>query len=84
MQQLSQKHPSNIWVKAEHRVVGDMIQFNEIVFSRAPQFAAFLSLIKAGKITCDWRGCTTKTGKYSAKPWKRLENKAQRKGCVVR
>lgn len=68
-EQLYQKHPSTIWVKAEHRVVGDMVQFKykEIEFSRAPQFTTFLSLIKAGKITYDWRGYTTKTGKYAGK-----------------
>ena len=67
--QLYRKHPSTIWVKAEHRVVNGLVQFkyNEIEFSRAPQFTAFLSLIKAGKVTYDWRGYTTKSGKYSGK-----------------
>ena len=46
-----------------------MIQFkyNEIEFSRAPQFTTFLSLIKSGKVTYDWRGYTTGKGKYSGK-----------------
>ena len=46
-----------------------MVQFkyNEIEFSRAPQFKTFLSLIKAGKITYDWRGYTSKSGKYTGK-----------------
>ena len=68
-EQLYQKHPSTLWVKAEHRVIDDMVQFRykEIEFSRAPKFATFLSLIKAGKITYDWRGYTSKTGKYSGK-----------------
>lgn len=67
--QLYQKHPATLWVKAEHRVVNGMVQFkyNEIEFSRAPQFTTFLSLIKAGKITYDWRGYTTKAGKYTGK-----------------
>lgn len=68
-EQLYQKHPSTLWVKAEHRTVNGMVQFkyNEIEFSRAPQFTTFLSLIKAGKVTYDWRGYTSKSGKYTGK-----------------
>lgn len=68
-EQLYIKHPSTLWVRAESRVVGDMVQFkyNEIEFSRAPQFTTFLSLIKSGVITYDWRGYTTKEGGYSGK-----------------
>lgn len=67
--QLFLKHPSTLWVKAESRVNGDTVQFkyNEIEFSRAPQFSTFLSLIKDGGITYDWRGYTTKEGKYTGK-----------------
>lgn len=67
--QLYLKHPSTLWVKAESREVNGMVQFkyNEIEFSRAPQFTTFLSLIKAGVVTYDWRGYTTKDGKYSGK-----------------
>lgn len=63
------KHPSTLWIKAESRTVGDMVQFkyNEIEFSRAPQFVTFLSLIKTGIITYHWRGYTTKEGKYQGK-----------------
>lgn len=63
------KHPSTLWVKAESREVNGLVQFkyNEIEFSRAPQFTTFLSLIKAGIITYDWRGYTTKEGRYSGK-----------------
>ena len=65
----SQKHPSTLWVKAERRVVNNIVQFRytEIEFSRAPRFTTFLSLIKAGKITYDWRGYTSKTGRYTGK-----------------
>lgn len=68
-EQLYLKHPSTIWVKAEHRTVNGMVQFkyNEIEFSRSPQFTTFLSLIKAGKVTYDWRGYTSKSGKYVGK-----------------
>ena len=68
-EQLYLKHPSTLWVKAESRNNGDMVQFKytEIEFSRAPQFMTFLSLIKSGVITYDWRGYTTKSGKYSGK-----------------
>lgn len=68
-EQLYQKHPSTLWFKAEHRTINGMVQFkyNEIEFSRAPQFTTFLSLIKAGKVTYDWRGYTSKNGKYTGK-----------------
>lgn len=68
-QQLYLKHPSTLLVKAESREVNGMVQFkyNEIEFSRAPQFTTFLSLIKAGVITYDWRGYTTKEGRYVGK-----------------
>lgn len=68
-EQLYLKHPSTLWVKAESRVRGDFVQFKytEIEFSRAPQFTTFLSLIKSGVITYDWRGYTTKEGRYSGK-----------------
>ena len=68
-QQLYMKHPATLWVKAESREINGMVQFkyNEIEFSRAPQFTTFLSLIKAGVITYDWRGYTTKEGRYTGK-----------------
>ncbi|MBQ8799687.1 MAG: restriction endonuclease [Lachnospiraceae bacterium] len=67
--QLEDKHPSTLWVRANERTVGNMVQFQytEIEFSRAPQFMTFLALIKTGVITYDWRGYTTKTGKYTGK-----------------
>lgn len=48
---------------------GDILQFkyNAIEFSRSPQFMTFLSLIKSGIVTYDWRGYITKTGAYSGK-----------------
>lgn len=68
-EELYAKHPATLWVKAESRMEGNMVQFkyNEIEFSRAPQFTTFLSLIKTGVVTYDWRGYTTKTGKYAGK-----------------
>lgn len=68
-EQLSLKHPSTLWVQAESREVNGMVQFkyNNIEFSRAPQFTTFLSLIKSGIITYDWRGYISKTGKYTGK-----------------
>ena len=47
--------------------IRDKSKYTEIEFSRAPQFTTFLSLIKSGAITYDWRGYTTKKGKYSGK-----------------
>ena len=68
-EQLYLKHPSTLWVKAESRMASGMGQFKycEVEFSRAPQFMTFLSLIKAGIITYDWRGYTTKSGRYQGK-----------------
>lgn len=68
-EQLYLKHPATLWVKAESREIDGMVQFkyNEIEFSRSPQFTTFLSLIKSGMITYDWRGYTTVDGKYSGK-----------------
>lgn len=68
-EQLYLKHPSTLWVKAESRVLGNLVQFkyNEIELSRTPQFTTFLTLIKSGVITYDWRGYTTKVGNYSGK-----------------
>ncbi|MBE5896959.1 MAG: restriction endonuclease [Lachnospiraceae bacterium] len=67
--QLMEKHPSTLWVSADERTEGEMVQFKykEIEFSRAPQFATFLALINAGIITYDWRGYTSETGAYSGK-----------------
>ena len=68
-QQLYIKHPSTLWFKAESREITgrDQFKYKEIEFSRAPQFTTFLSLIKSGAITYDWRGYTTKEGKYTGK-----------------
>ena len=67
--QLLLKHPSTIWVQAECRMIDNMGQFkyNEIEFSKAPQFVTFLTLIKEGIITYDWRGYTTVEGRYAGK-----------------
>ncbi len=67
--QLYLKHPATLWVKAESREIDGMVQFkyHTIEFSRTPQFTTFLSLIKSGMITYDWRGYTTIEGKYSGK-----------------
>lgn len=68
-EELYLKHPSTLWAKADVRMNGNIGQFKytDIEFSRAPQFSTFLSLISAGKITYDWRGYTTKEGRYSGK-----------------
>lgn len=68
-QQLLKKHPATLWIKAIKQTCGDMVQFKytDIEFSRAPQFMTFLSLIKTGVITYDWRGYTSIHGKYTGK-----------------
>lgn len=67
--QLMEKHPSTLWISADERLNGNTVQFKytEIEFSRAPQFATFLSLINAGIVTYDWRGYTTVEGPYAGK-----------------
>ena len=68
--QLDEKHPATLWIKADSHEVNGMCYFkyhNEFEFSRKPLFATFLSLIKSGIITYDWRGYTTIEGKYSGK-----------------
>ena len=67
--QLMEKHPSTLWISADERMNGNIVQFKytEIEFSRAPQFATFLSLINAGIVTYDWRGYTTVEGAYAGK-----------------
>jgi len=67
--QLNSKHPSTLWAQAKSRDVNGLIQFKytQFEFSKSPQFITFLSLIKSGVITYDWRGYTTKEGKYSGK-----------------
>ena len=67
--QLMSKHPATLWFSADKRVVNGIVQFKytEIEYSRTPQFMTFLSLIKDGSITYDWRGYTSKKGKYSGK-----------------
>lgn len=68
-QALNDKHPSTLWFKAESRENGDMVQFkyNEVEFSRSPNFITFISLIKKGIVTYDWRGYISKQGKYIGK-----------------
>lgn len=67
--QLLEKHPATLWFQAEKRTQNSIVQFKftDITFSRSPQFMTFLSLVKSGVITYDWRGYTAETGKYTGK-----------------
>lgn len=79
-EELHKKHPATLWVKVESKMDGDLGQFKyvEAELTRSPQFMTFLSLIKSGAITYDWRGYTTPSGKYAGKnhgnAW-RIKNK---------
>lgn len=79
-EELHKKHPATLWVKADTRIVEGIGEFKyiEAELSRSPQFTTFLSLIKTGGITYDWRGYTTPSGTYSGKnhgnAW-RIKNK---------
>lgn len=68
-EELYKKHPATLWVKAESRTVGNMVQFKytKMELSRTPQFMTFLALIKSGGITYDWRGYTSISGRYVGK-----------------
>lgn len=78
--ELLQKHPATLWVKAKVRKNDDIVEFKyiEAELSRSPQFMTFLSLIKTGGVTYDWRGYTTPEGPYRGKnhgnAW-RIKNK---------
>lgn len=67
--ELYQKHPTTLWVKAETQMVNGLAEFKYVKaeLSRSPQFATFLSLVKSGGITYDWRGYTSLEGKYKGK-----------------
>lgn len=79
-EELHKKHPATLWVKVESKMDGEVGQFKyvEAELTRSPQFMTFLSLIKSGAITYDWRGYTTPAGKYVGKnhgnTW-RIKNK---------
>ena len=79
-EELHKKHPATLWVKVESKMDDEVAQFKyiEAELTRSPQFMTFLSLIKSGAITYDWRGYTTLSGKYAGKnhgnAW-RIKNK---------
>ena len=79
-EELHKKHPATLWVKVESKIEGEVAQFKyaEAELTRSPQFMTFLSLIKSGAITYDWRGYTTPSGNYAGKnhgnAW-RIKNK---------
>ncbi|HFI0789889.1 TPA: MvaI/BcnI family restriction endonuclease [Streptococcus suis] len=79
-EELHKKHPATLWVKVESKMVNGVGKFKyvEAELTRSPQFMTFLSLIKSGAITYDWRGYTTPSGKYTGKnhgnAW-RIKNK---------
>ncbi|MCY7157561.1 MvaI/BcnI family restriction endonuclease [Streptococcus gallolyticus subsp. gallolyticus] len=79
-EELHKKHPATLWVKVESKMESEVAQFKyvEAELTRSPQFMTFLSLIKSGAITYDWRGYTTPAGKYVGKnhgnAW-RIKNK---------
>ena len=81
---LLQKHPATLWVKADSRMNGDTAEFKytEAELTRSPQFMTFISLIKLGIVTYDWRGYISKEGEYKGKnhgnAW-RIKNKHRNK-----
>lgn len=68
-QQLYDKHPATLWFKAKSREIDGMVQFkyHKVEFTKTPQFSTFLTLIKEGIVTYDWRGYITEEGRYSGK-----------------
>lgn len=75
-QRLLKKHPSTLWISAEKRMQNGIGQFNYtgVEFSRSPRFVMFLSLVKSGAITYDWRGYVSyseeKAGKNHGNEWR--------------
>lgn len=67
--ELNDKHPATLWVKSESRMNGETGEFRYFAaeLSRSPKFSTFLSLIKSGGITYDWRGYTSPNGPYKGK-----------------
>jgi len=64
-QQLYSKHPSTLWVGADHRVEAGEYQYKFTTFelTSRPLFAEFITLIKIDKIIYDWKARTLETGK---------------------
>lgn len=54
---LLNKHPSTLWILAEEKYELNQwyFKYTEAVLTRNPVLTSFLSLIKIGKITYDWR-----------------------------
>lgn len=67
--ELHQKHPATLWVKAESRMNEGVAEFRfvEAELTRSPQFMTFISLVKLGVVTYDWRGYISKEGNYRGK-----------------
>ncbi len=64
------KHPATLWISANEKHEEDgKVQFkiSGVELTCAPQFMTFLTLIKSGAITYDWRGYTSKNGRYQGK-----------------
>lgn len=62
---LYSKHRSTLWILADEKIQNDTYYFhyNKAQLSRQPLFTAFITLIKAGDITFDWRGRVQSDGK---------------------
>ena len=63
---LNKKHRATLWITADKKVINDTVMYNykRIEFSRSPKFSTFISLIKSGEVTYDWRGHTSTSEKY--------------------
>lgn len=63
---LNEKHPATLWITADKEEIDNQVWFNykKIEFTRSPQFTAFVTLVKSGEITYDWRGHTSVSNKY--------------------
>lgn len=63
------KHPLTLWFKVTTKTEKETVYFRyeKVTITQIPNFETFISLIKSGDITYDWRGKTTVTGKYKGK-----------------
>lgn len=67
--ELYKKHPATLWVNVKQQTIGAIAEFKyiEAELSRSPQFSTFITLIKSGGITYDWRGYISPDGAYKGK-----------------
>lgn len=67
--QLKLKHPMTLWFDVKSRMTNNLGEFlyPSVQITQTPSFETFISLIRSGIISYDWRGYTSISGKYAGK-----------------